>query len=130
MKIKQMDHFVLSVADLEKSVHFYQDLVGLPLVKEKSSSYTAVFRCGSSLLKLRMASNPANAIVAKHLVPGAFDFCFECQQSAEQIEQALQDKGAKIIKGPVATQGSKGKMTSVYVRDPDGNLVEFSTYQN
>lgn len=130
MEIVNLDHFVLSVADLDQSIHFYRDIVELPLIKLQSSRYEATFQCGDSLLKLRLASNPANAIVARHLVPGAFDFCFECQEAPAAIQKDLLSKGVKIIKGPVTRNGSQGQMTSFYVRDPDGNLVEFSTYQN
>lgn len=74
--------------------------------------------------------NKVGAIVAQHLSTSDFDFCLESSQKPKEIVAEFKEKDIPIVLGPVTKHGSKGKMTSVYVRDPDGNLVEISSYNN
>lgn len=128
MKIINLDHFVLTVNDLQRSLTFYHNVIGLPLIKEQTNDSVVTMRCGHSLLKLRQRENKVGAIVAKHLSPGSFDFCLESSQKPAEIVAKFKKRQIPIALGPVTKHGSKGKMKSVYVRDPDGNLVEISSY--
>lgn len=129
MQITNLDHFVLTVKDLSASIDFYHEVLGLPVIKEQTNSDFASLKCGNSLLRLRKEENNVNAIVAKNLTAGAYDFCLETTSSVQEIIANYQKHKIAIELGPVTKHGAKGAMTSVYVRDPDQNLVEVSTYQ-
>lgn len=128
MEIVNLDHFVLTVNDLNKSVEFYHQIIGLPIIKDQTNENFASLKCGHSLLRMRKLSNDAGAIVADHLSTGNFDFCFETTSEITDVIAEFKAKKISIELGPVTKHGAKGKMTSVYVRDPDGNLVEISSY--
>lgn len=124
------DHFVLTVTHVDRSAAFYRDV--LSLVQEDSGQKTCgavSLRCGDILLRLRPKTNEAGAVVASHLSTGCFDFCVRSQLSSNQILSRLTAAGVPVIAGPVRRHGAQGEMTSVYVHDPDGNLVEICSYQ-
>lgn len=129
MQIVNLDHMVLTVNDLEKSKNFYHEIVGLPIISEQTDETHASLICGNSLLRLRQVDNSVKAIVAGNLTPGSFDFCLESSDTIDDVISSLKKKDVKIEQGPVVKHGFKGKMMSVYFRDPDGNLVEISSYK-
>ncbi len=130
MKIVNLDHFVLTVNDLQQSLNFYHQVIGLPGIEGQTNDSVITLRCGHSLLKLRQLQNKVGTIVSQHLSTGDFDFYLESSQKPKEIVAEFKEKDIPIVLGPVTKHGSKGKMTSVYVRDPDGNLVEISSYNN
>lgn len=127
MEIINLDHMVLTVKNLDISKKFYHEVIGLPIVDEQKNNFVSL-RCGNSLIRLRKLSNDANAIVADKLQTGVFDFCLETSASIDEVIANFKHFGVIIAQGPIIKHGAKGSMTSVYVRDPDGNLVEISTY--
>lgn len=129
MKIANLDHFVLTVKDLKKSVAFYHEVIGLPIIADQTNDDFASLKCGHSLLRMRKLSNDVGAIVANNLATGDFDFCLESSQTIAEVIAGFKTKKVAIELGPVTKHGVNGKMTSVYVRDPDGNLVEISSYK-
>ncbi|MBQ8919612.1 MAG: VOC family protein [Acidaminococcaceae bacterium] len=66
---------------------------------------------------------------AEKPVPGSLDLCFETEDDIEEVYAELQRKNAPLVTGIVNRNGAKGKMHSVYLRDPDGNLVELASYK-
>lgn len=128
MEIINLDHFVLTVKDLDSSIKFYNQVIGLPIIQEQTNSNFASLKCGHSLLRLRKVENDVNAIVASKLVTGVYDFCLETNASVASIVANYNKHNIPIELGPVTKHGAKGEMTSIYVRDPDNNLVEVSTY--
>lgn len=126
MKLTNLDHFVITVANLDKSIAFYRDILNLPLIESNNGSIN--FKIGSSLIKLRSLTNSSNSIIAKNLVPGAFDFCLQTSTSLEEVCQELKHKHIPLELGPVIRHGAKGEMKSIYLRDPDQNLVEICSY--
>lgn len=128
MNIVNLDHFVLTVKDLKQSINFYHDVIGLPIIDDQTNNDFASLRCGQSLLRFRKLSNDVGAIVANNLSTGNFDFCLETSDSVDEVINNFKQHDIPIELGPVTKHGAKGKMTSVYVRDPDGNLVEISSY--
>ena len=66
---------------------------------------------------------------AQQVMCGSADLCFITSTPLEQVEQELKQAGLDILEGPVQRTGAMGPMTSLYVRDPDGNLIEISQYQ-
>lgn len=129
MKITNIDHFVITVKNLKKSIDFYHEVIGLPIIKSQTTDNFASLKCGHSLLRLRKLTNDSHAIVADQLATGVFDFCLETDSSIDEVILNYQEHHIQIELGPVTKHGAKGAMTSVYVRDPDNNLVEISTYK-
>jgi len=67
--------------------------------------------------------------MADQPTPGSDDFCLLTEAPIAAVERHLADAGIDIVTGPVERAGATGTLTSVYVRDPDGNLVEIGTYE-
>lgn len=130
MKIVNLDHMVVTVNNLEKSKNFYHNIIGLPLKAAETTTDHVSLICGNSLLRLRRVDNQVNAIVSENLVPGSFDFCLESADDIDMVVKQLKNNQIKIELGPVTKHGFKGKMTSVYFRDPDNNLVEICNYNS
>ena len=126
MQIDRLDHFVLTVRDIDVTIGFYQTVLGMEPVTFGAGRRALTF--GQSKINL----HPANAPIvphASHPVPGSSDLCFITPDSIVSVRDHLRKCGVAIENGPVPRTGALGPMTSVYLRDPDGNLIEISTYQ-
>ena len=126
--IDHIDHIVLTTRDLQPCIRFYCDVLGMKL--EKFSTPTEerlALKFGAQKINLHEWGREftPRAHVA---VPGSLDLCFIAAVPLEQVMDKLKQQGVKIIEGPVAKTGATGKLRSVYVRDPDLNLVEISVY--
>ncbi|WP_302488653.1 VOC family protein [uncultured Mitsuokella sp.] len=125
MKIKSLDHFVLTTKCLEKCLHFYHDLLGMR-VEEKAGRYALFFGAA----KINIHQKAAEFLpAAEHPQSGSLDFCLVVEDDIEALQQELAGKGAAIELGPVERHGARGRMKSIYLRDPDGNLVELCHYE-
>jgi len=125
VQIERLDHFVLTVRDVDATVSFYQTVLGMAPVTFGSGRRALAF--GQSKINL----HPANAPLAPHAsypVPGSADLCFVTTESPKSVIDHLCKCGISIEEGPVPRTGALGPITSVYFRDPDGNLVEVSSY--
>lgn len=128
--IDSIDHLVLNVADVEASAAWYVRVLGMRRVDFDSRSGTRVaVHFGTQKINLR----PKDADIVEWFtadapVPGSADLCFVTMESAETVKAYWQDQGIVIEEGPVTRSGARGQMTSVYCRDPDGNLIEVATY--
>ena len=123
MDIKSLDHLVLTVINIDKSISFYCDLLGMEHIRFGDNRHA--LRFGSQKINLHQADNiyqPA----AINPSAGSGDLCFIVNTPVEQIITELNDADIKIIEGPVERTGACGKILSVYIRDPDQNLVELS----
>lgn len=124
MKIKALDHFVLTTKDLTACLHFYRDVLGMR-VEEKNGRYALFF--GRS--KINIHQKPAEFLpAAQKPQAGSLDFCLVVEDDIEALKQELRRKGAAFVLGPVERHGARGDMKSIYLRDPDGNLVELCHY--
>ena len=126
--VDRLDHLVINCTDVETSASWYQRVLGMERETFGHENRTAL-RFGGQKLNLR----PHNADVETWhtgavTVPGSQDLCFIVTVSAEEIAKHLTVCGITILEGPVQKQGALGQMSSVYCRDPDGNLIEISTY--
>jgi catechol 2,3-dioxygenase-like lactoylglutathione lyase family enzyme len=125
MKITRLDHLVLTVADLEATVDFYTRALGM-----------TVRAFGGGRLALRFGEQKINLHEAGHEfepkarvpAPGSADLCFVVEQPLSEWEEHLAEQGVAVIVGPGPRDGALGPMTSLYLRDPDGNLVELASY--
>ncbi|WP_025146482.1 VOC family protein [Pedobacter jeongneungensis] len=126
MKITAIDHIVLTVADIEKTVSFYTQILGFE--KITFGDNRVALRFGNQKINLHRAGNE---IDPKALLPtpGSADICLLASQDLQEIKQELESMDIDILEGIVERTGALGGILSIYIRDPDGNLIEISNYQ-
>lgn len=127
MKVVGLDHFVLTVASIERTVGFYCGVLGMARETFGPQQRTAL-RFGSHKINLHQADNTFDP-KAERPLPGSADICFIVDDVAA-VEAHLQAHGVPILVPASIRTGARGPITSVYCRDPDGNLVELSAYQD
>lgn len=123
VRIARLDHLVLTVNDVEVSVKFYAEVLGMQPVTFGNGRRALAF--GNQKINL----HPATAPVVPHAkVPtrGSADLCFIAETPLEAVIQHLAACGVAVEDGPVPRTGATGPIRSVYFRDPDGNLIEVS----
>lgn len=126
--IDRIDHFVLTVRDLEASLRFYERVLGARIVPPPGGRGPTAVAFGRQKINLHVTGKEFEP-KATHPTVGAGDFCLITEQPVERVIAHLKACGVAIEVGPVPRFGALGKMTSVYFRDPDGNLVEVATYE-
>ena len=125
MKISRLDHLVITTADLERCLHFYVEILGMELDR-RDGRYAVRF--GSQ--KFNIHCRPAEfEPAARHPTYGSQDICLVAEGKIEDIRAELEEKGCPIELGVVERTGALGLMDSIYIRDPDENLVEISVYK-
>ncbi len=124
MRLDRLDHLVLTVADLAKTLAFYTEILGMEEVTFSGRKALAFGRQKINLHQKGAEVQP-NAHAA---TPGSADLCFIAQTPVAEVMEALRQKGVPTELGPVERTGAMGKITSVYFRDPDLNLIEVSNY--
>lgn len=122
--IKKIDHMVITTAKPEECIRFYR---GLGFSVHEDGGRYALF-AGDFKINVHM-KNRELAPHAKHVQTGSADFCLEIDDDIEAFKKNIEAKGYKIELGIVERHGAGGTMRSVYLRDPDENLVEFCSYQ-
>jgi catechol 2,3-dioxygenase-like lactoylglutathione lyase family enzyme len=125
MRVDRLDHLVLTVADLEATIDFYTRVLGMAEVTFGDGRRALTF--GHSKINLHRAGHEYEPKAARP-TPGSADVCLIVSTPMELVVAELRSHGVRIDEGPVERTGATGPITSVYVRDPDGNLVELSTY--
>lgn len=128
--IDSIDHLVLNVADVEASAAWYVRVLGMQRVDFDSRTGTRVaVHFGGQKINLRPKDADTVAwYTGVAPLPGSADLCFVTKASPDSVKAQWQAQGVAIEDGPVARAGARGPMTSVYCRDPDGNLIEVATY--
>ena len=123
-----IDHVVITVTDINKSIHFYSNILGMELqeflsttdnVKRKSLKF------GTQKINLHEASNPFKPH-AHNPLSGTMDICFLSETNVNDWIKIFDKFDIKIEDGPVIKIGANGTIKSIYVRDPDKNLIEIS----
>jgi catechol 2,3-dioxygenase-like lactoylglutathione lyase family enzyme len=126
--IDHVDHIVLTTRDKDACIRFYGDVLGMELVKFKTPTEERLaLKFGAQKINLHEWGREftPRAHVA---VPGSLDLCFIAAIPLEAVIEKLKKNNIAILQGPVAKTGAQGPIRSVYVRDPDLNLVEISVY--
>lgn len=123
-RIIQLDHLVLTVRSIPKTIEFYSQVLGMNEVTFGDGRKALHF--GSQKLNLHPADRVLDPNV-KHATPGSADLCFLVSGSLEDWMKALADQGIPIILGPVPRTGASGPIRSIYIYDPDENLLELAT---
>src|SRR5438128_614323 len=117
--IDRLDHLVLTVHDVDRTLDFYSRVLGMSPVTFAGGRRALAF--GRQKLNLHQAGREYEPKALKP-VPGAIDLCLVAETPLEAVVAHLQANGVHVIEGPVPKTGALGPMTSVYFRDPDGNL--------
>jgi catechol 2,3-dioxygenase-like lactoylglutathione lyase family enzyme len=125
MKIDGVDHFVLTVADVEASCAFYARTLGMDIVNFGEGRKALAF--GTQKINLHRHHREFEP-KARQPTPGSGDFCLITSAPLDEVVAHLRRCDVAIEEGPVSRTGARGPIRSVYFRDPDGNLVEVSNY--
>jgi catechol 2,3-dioxygenase-like lactoylglutathione lyase family enzyme len=123
--IDRIDHVVLTVDDVERAIAFYVDVLGMVEVTFGSGRKALTF--GSSKINLHQRGREFEPKAATP-TPGSADLCLIADDPLEEVLAELAANGVAVEEGPVARTGATGPIMSVYLRDPDRNLIELSNY--
>ena len=121
--IDHLDHLVLTCVDPDATRHFYTEVLQMQL--ESFGAGRLAFRFGNQKINLHVRG--AEFEPKAHLpVPGALDLCFIAAVPLDEVIAHLARMNWPIVNGPVERTGATARIRSVYVRDPDLNLIEIS----
>ncbi|HEY7238374.1 MAG TPA: VOC family protein [Burkholderiales bacterium] len=124
--IDHIDHIVLTTRDLAACIRFYTEVLGMKLERFRTPTEERLaLKFGSQKINLHEWGKEFSPR-AHVAVPGSLDLCFIAAAPLDDVISRLNQLQVKIIEGPVAKTGAVSKLRSVYVRDPDLNLVEIS----
>lgn len=121
--IDSLDHFVITVRDIDATIAFYRDVLGM--TPEEFGGGRMALKFGKQKINLHVAGREFEP-KAKTALPGTADVCFLTSVPIERVVDALRKHAIPLVEGPVKKTGAQGPLNSVYVRDPDQNLVEIS----
>ena len=120
--ISHIDHIVLTVADIKRSVAFYARVLGMEPVTFGNGRRALQF--GQQKINLQtLGMEPRN-----HAAVGAGDVCLITDWPTARVLARLAAEGVPVLEGPVTKSGAQGPIESVYFNDPDGHLIEVSRY--
>ncbi|HSY73248.1 MAG TPA: VOC family protein [Alloacidobacterium sp.] len=122
--VEQLDHIVLTVANIHATTDFYTEVLGMDIATFEGRT---ALRFGDQKINLHQRGHEFNPKAARP-TPGSGDLCFITLTPLEEVIDYLNALRVHIEEGPVERTGAVGKLRSVYVRDPDQNLVEISNY--
>jgi catechol 2,3-dioxygenase-like lactoylglutathione lyase family enzyme len=125
MRIDRLDHLVLTVADVGRTVMFYRKVLGMQPVTFADDRWALAF--GASKINLHQAGREFEPKAARP-TPGSADICLVAADPLAAVCADLTAQAVVIEEGPVRRTGATGPIQSVYIRDPDGNLIEISNY--
>ena len=121
--IDHLDHLVLTTANEEACVRFYVETMGMTL--EVFGAGRKAFRFGNQKINLHVKGHEFEP-KANVPTPGSLDLCFIASVPLEEVIARLHEQSVPILEGPVMRTGATSRIRSVYVRDPDLNLIEIS----
>jgi len=123
MKIDSLDHWVLTVKDIETTASFYASVLGMDVITFGGGRTALSF--GAQKINLHQHGKEFEP-KAQHPTPGSADVCFITSVPLSEVLNHLSTCNVAIIEGPVQRTGATGPILSVYFRDPDMNLIEVS----
>lgn len=128
MKVASLDHLVMTVADLDATIRFYRNVLGMEAqqFRPADGSTRWALSFGQQKINLHQAGAEFEPKAARAL-PGSADLCFLTETPLDDWQTHLTQHGQTIESGPVPRTGATGPILSIYLRDPDGNLIEIST---
>jgi len=127
--VDRIDHLVITCRDVETMANWYMRVLGMEREAYGLHRRTAL-RFGGQKINLRPEAETQDRWpTGEAAAPGTQDLCFVVTVAAADVVAHLHGCGVAIEQGPVTREGALGPITSLYCRDPDGNLIEISTYQ-
>ena len=120
--ITGFDHIVLTVSDIERAADFYVRVLGMQ--KQHFGDGRTALKFGTQKINLQTLGMERR----NHAAVGSGDICLVTGWSPQQIADHLAAENVHVLEGPVQKTGAQGPITSIYFNDPDGNLVEISSY--
>ena len=134
VKIEALDHLVINVADVARTAEWYRKTLGMEVKvfdpgPGKTPRTSLMF--GNQKINVRpRGADKVEWFTADHEMPGSDDLCFLTSSTPAEVVAHLEAHGVAIEEGPVTKQGARGALRSVYCRDPDGSLIEISSYED
>jgi catechol 2,3-dioxygenase-like lactoylglutathione lyase family enzyme len=125
MKISSIDHLVLTVNNIEVTCQFYQRVLGMEVITFGDKRYALKF--GEQKINLHQSGQEFEP-KAFCPVSGSGDLCLITPIPLKQVMEHFNHCGVPIVLGPITRTGAKGKIASIYIRDPDQNLLEIANY--
>ncbi|MEO8611894.1 MAG: VOC family protein [Chloroflexota bacterium] len=125
MQIDRLDHLILTVADIEATCTFYSQALSMEVITFGENRKALPF--GQQKINLHQHKHEFEPKAA-YPTPGSADLCFITTTPLESVIHHLQSVSVKLVEGPVRRTGATGPIESIYLRDPDGNLIEVSNY--
>ena len=123
MTLEKLDHLVLPVSDIDAIATFYTTYLGME--KRIFGDDRVALHFGDQKINLHPAGWDYEP-KARVSIAGSADLCFIVSERVESLQTKLVQLGGDIIEGPVERTGATGRLRSIYIRDPDGNLIELS----
>lgn len=126
-RISSLDHLVLTVSEISRSVHFYTTCLGMlsEVFEAADGTKRRALKFGSQKINLHL-SGEEFLPKAENPSPGSADLCFLSSAPLADWQVHLRSKGIAVEEGPLPRTGATGPIRSIYLRDPDGNLIEIS----
>jgi catechol 2,3-dioxygenase-like lactoylglutathione lyase family enzyme len=132
LTIKSLDHLVINVSDVERAAAWYQRVLGMTredFAASPGQPKRTALKFGAQKVNLRpIDASTTDWFTAEHAGAGSDDLCFLTDAPPDAVAEHLKACGVAIELGPVDKQGARGRIRSVYCRDPDGSLIEISSY--
>jgi len=125
IQMERIDHIVLTVRDIEATCRFYEEALGMNAVSFAGGRKALTF--GAQKINLHKAGEEFEPKAADP-TPGSADLCLIASVGLAEFMAHLKALGIEILEGPVLRMGAMGPLRSVYLRDPDGNLIEVGSY--
>ena len=129
--VDSLDHLVMNVRDVEIAAAWYERALGMKReIFETHRGPVTAMRFGRQKINLRPHSvSPEVWFTGKAIAPGSDDLCFLTKAKPQEVADHLRACGIAVEEGPTDKRGAMGTIVSVYCRDPDGNLIEISSYK-
>ncbi len=134
VKVHSLDHLVINVSDVARAVEWYRKVLGMEVKvfgpgQGKPPRTSLIF--GNQKINVRPRdADKVEWFTADHETAGSDDLCFLTSSTPDQVVAHLGACGVAIAEGPVRKRGARGVLRSVYCRDPDGSLIEISSYED
>ena len=123
----KLDHFVLTVKDISNTVDFYTNILGMKHVEFIDECPCVALKFDT--MKINLHEYKKEFLPnAQHPTPGSHDLCFIIDTNISEMIAKLNEQNINIIQGPIERTGANGIIQSIYIRDPDNNLIELSNY--
>ena len=123
MTLEKLDHLVLPVSDIDTIAMFYTTYLGME--KRVFGENRVALHFGDQKINLHPAGWDYEP-KARVSIAGSADLCFIVSERVEALQTKFVQLGVDIVEGPVERTGATGRLRSIYIRDPDGNLIELS----